>query len=109
DLLIGVEQEDKTQAPILESEFGPEDLIEPQLLQPELNSEPSLGSELNSELRVHAPIQTRAGARAQTQAALEFGIERELAQLNPTLQATPDPIIEQAIAATQRARVSMSL
>jgi hypothetical protein len=73
----------------------------------ELNSEPSSDSELNSELRVQVPTQTRARARAQTQAALEFGIELELPQLNPTIQATPDPIIEQAIAATQRARVSM--
>ncbi|KFZ24607.1 hypothetical protein V502_00914, partial [Pseudogymnoascus sp. VKM F-4520 (FW-2644)] len=48
DLSIGVEQEDRTQAPILESELRPEALIDPRLLQPELNSE-VLQPELNSE------------------------------------------------------------
>jgi hypothetical protein len=60
DLSIGVEQEDKTQAPILESELGPEAIIDPRLLQPKLNYEPSSGPKLNSELGVQAPSQTRA-------------------------------------------------
>ncbi|KFZ24615.1 hypothetical protein V502_00903 [Pseudogymnoascus sp. VKM F-4520 (FW-2644)] len=82
DLSIGVEQEDKTQAPILESELRPEALIDPRLLQPKLNSEPSSGSELNSELGVQAPTQTRARAQIQAASILKFGIELSRFELN---------------------------
>ncbi|KFY16328.1 hypothetical protein V492_01414, partial [Pseudogymnoascus sp. VKM F-4246] len=59
-----------------------------------LNSEPGSGSELNSELGALAP--TRAQARTRSQAQAQG-------------QAIPDPIIEKAKVATQKARVSMML
>ncbi|KFY28466.1 hypothetical protein V491_00452 [Pseudogymnoascus sp. VKM F-3775] len=93
-------------------------------LRAALSSEPELGielqpPELNSKLGARAltRAQARAQARAQSWAQLrtepELRIELRPPELNSELgaraqgQATPDPIIERAIAATQRARVSM--
>ncbi|KFY98789.1 hypothetical protein V498_01230 [Pseudogymnoascus sp. VKM F-4517 (FW-2822)] len=76
-----------------------------ELLGSGFNYKPSSGSEreLNSELS--RPVPTRAQARvlAQLQSEPEFRAELESSRL----QATPDPVIERAVAATQRARVSM--
>ncbi|KFY99256.1 hypothetical protein V500_01428 [Pseudogymnoascus sp. VKM F-4518 (FW-2643)] len=68
------------------------------LSRSELSSNPSSGSELNSEPERELNSELRRRSRA-----------RVLAQPRTELQATPipDPIIERAIAATQRARVSM--
>ncbi|KFX97269.1 hypothetical protein O988_04944 [Pseudogymnoascus sp. VKM F-3808] len=187
DLTIGVQQEDPTLAPILESselqlELGAEELIDPRLRQaPEpgielgtrartraraparaqLGTEPELRielerSKLNSELRaparIRAKIRARAQARAQVRAELqlelgpelelqpEAGIELSSSEFNSELWPSsdsgagsgsepelnselwrgtqarvpaqprtelPDPVIEKAVAATQRARVSM--
>ncbi|KFZ02547.1 hypothetical protein V500_00123, partial [Pseudogymnoascus sp. VKM F-4518 (FW-2643)] len=65
--------------------------LEPEPEQ-ELNSEPSSSSELELELG----IELRRGSRA-----------RVPAQPRTEAVAIPDPIIEKAVAATQRARVSM--
>ncbi|KFY81034.1 hypothetical protein V499_00147, partial [Pseudogymnoascus sp. VKM F-103] len=109
DLSIGVEQEDPTMGPIFESDLEPEALIDPQLRQaPELSielrigssySEPELGIELAIESSHSEPelgIELRRGTRA-----------RVPAQLRTELRLTPDPVIERAIVATQRARISM--
>ena len=109
DLSIGVEQEDLMMAPIFESELEPEALIDPQLRRaPELlielrmessHSEPELGIELRIESSHSEPelgIELRRGSQAQVPA-----------QPRTEVAATPDPIIERAIVATQRARVSM--
>ncbi|KFZ11413.1 hypothetical protein V501_04793 [Pseudogymnoascus sp. VKM F-4519 (FW-2642)] len=136
NLLIGVEQEDQTLGPILESDLeahinprlrtvAPELRIELRSSQP--NSEQSSDSELEQtlepepELRLQARVETRAQARLQAEASLiielqssEPNSERsscsELEQApepEPKLQATPDPIIEQAKKATQKAKVLM--
>ncbi|KFY98655.1 hypothetical protein V498_01337 [Pseudogymnoascus sp. VKM F-4517 (FW-2822)] len=60
----------------------------------ELNSEPSSGSDPEPELELDS--EPRRGTRA-----------RVLAQPRTELRATPDPVVEKAIAATQRARVAM--
>jgi hypothetical protein len=109
DLSIGVEQEDLTMAPIFESELEPKALIDPQLCRlPELSielriesshSKPELGIELRIKSSHSEPelgIELWRGSRA-----------RVPAQPRTELQPIPDPIIERAIAATQRARVSM--
>ncbi|OBT61467.1 hypothetical protein VE03_08986, partial [Pseudogymnoascus sp. 23342-1-I1] len=101
-----------------------------------LNSEPGSGSKLNSELRVGLRIRARAGTRARAGLRIEFsrselnsgpssGLELNSEpepepELNSELRRgararvpaqprteLPDPIIEKAIASTQRARVSM--
>ncbi|KFY81192.1 hypothetical protein V499_00018 [Pseudogymnoascus sp. VKM F-103] len=103
DLAIGVEQEDPTMGPIfeseLQSELEPEALLDPrlrrapeprtELYSSELNSEPSSGSEPEPELNSELRRGTRARVPAQPRTEL------------------PDPVIEKAIAATQRARISM--
>ncbi|OBT68603.1 hypothetical protein VE03_01829, partial [Pseudogymnoascus sp. 23342-1-I1] len=56
----------------------------------------SSGSELNSEPSSSSKPELRRGSQAQVPA-----------QPRTELRATPDPMIERAIAATQRARISM--
>jgi hypothetical protein len=115
-------------APIFERELEPEALIDPQLRQaPELSielriesshSEPELGIELriesshsDPELGIELGIES---SHSEPELGIELGIElrrgtraRVPAQLRTELRATPDPIIERAIVATQRARISM--
>ncbi|KFY75310.1 hypothetical protein V499_04706 [Pseudogymnoascus sp. VKM F-103] len=75
-------------------QLGPELGIELSSSRP--NSEPSSGSELEPEPERELNSEPRRGTRA-----------RVPAQPRTELRATPDPIIERAIAATQRARISM--
>ncbi|OBT81057.1 hypothetical protein VE02_10342, partial [Pseudogymnoascus sp. 03VT05] len=95
-------------APSINSELAPSLNSE---LAPSLNSElaPSINSELllslNSEL---AESINSERAQEQLHSELRRGTQARVpAQPRTELQATPDPIIERAIAATQRARVSM--
>ncbi|KFX88862.1 hypothetical protein V490_07367 [Pseudogymnoascus sp. VKM F-3557] len=75
-------------------QLGPELGIELSSSRP--NSEPSSGSELEPEPERELNSEPRRGTRA-----------RVPAQPRTELRATPDPVIERAIAATQRARISM--
>ncbi|KFY99011.1 hypothetical protein V498_01051 [Pseudogymnoascus sp. VKM F-4517 (FW-2822)] len=98
DLSIGVEQEDPTMAPILET------IIDPRLRQePELgielsgsgfNSEPSSSSEREPERELELNSELRRRNRARVPA-------------RPRAELQVDPIIEKATAATQKSRVSM--
>ncbi|KFY32501.1 hypothetical protein V493_00138 [Pseudogymnoascus sp. VKM F-4281 (FW-2241)] len=109
DLSIGIEQEDPTMGPIFESELQPEleseteALIDPRLRQrePELNYEPSSGSEpelrieLNSDLRTRARVRSGTRARAQLQLEPELRIELSGSELRIELSSgserAPEP------------------
>ena len=101
DLSIGIEQEDPTIGRIFESELQPEleseteALIDPRLQQrgPELNYEPSSGSE--PELRTRARVRSRTQARAQLQLEQELRIELSGSELRIELSSgserAPEP------------------
>jgi hypothetical protein len=107
---------------IFKSQLEPKAQIDPQLQQERelsINSElaPSINSELllsiNSELLLSlnselAPSINSERAQEQLHSELRRGTRAQVpAQPRTELRATPDPIIKRAIAATQRARVSM--
>ncbi|KFY44142.1 hypothetical protein V495_03620 [Pseudogymnoascus sp. VKM F-4514 (FW-929)] len=80
-------------------------------LELELQPEPGIelsGSELNSELWPSSGSRARSSSEPELNSELRRGTRARVpAQLRTELQATPDPVIERAIVATQRARISM--
>ncbi|KFY31858.1 hypothetical protein V493_00729 [Pseudogymnoascus sp. VKM F-4281 (FW-2241)] len=128
---LGIELRNRSSQ--FEPEFNSEHEIERSSSEPELGIElePELNSELNSELWRPAPTRAQARVQAQLQAVPSLRIELEHTRLGSQLRAraqlrrrsrarvpaqprteqapipTPNPIIEKAIAATQRARVSI--